>query len=111
MSSDALQHILETLGSGLGWVLLLVQFLGLLLAVRVVMSERSTGGTIAWVMGLVSLAPLAVPLYAFFGRNRFSGYRRARRARNHEIRQAMRELDRLKPAELGGPGRPEAVGV
>lgn len=64
-----------------GWaaVLLLFQMSGLILAGRVLLSDRSTQGTIAWVLSLILLPVAAVPVYVLFGRNRLSSYIRARR--------------------------------
>ncbi|MFO7724831.1 MAG: cardiolipin synthase [Oceanipulchritudo sp.] len=74
--------------------LVLVQVAGLVLAARVVLGDRSTQGTIAWVLSLVLLPLLAVPAYALLGRNRFHSYVRARRRIDEQF-----ELHYAPPAE------------
>ncbi|WP_375176656.1 cardiolipin synthase [Marinobacter mobilis] len=46
---------------------------------RVLLTYRTAPGAIAWIMGLLGAPYVTVPLFLFFGRNRFSGYVRARR--------------------------------
>lgn len=65
--------------SGLAYGLFLIQLLGLFLAGRVILSDRSTHGTIAWVLSLILLPVAAVPVYILLGRNRISSYIQARR--------------------------------
>jgi cardiolipin synthase len=72
--------------------LLILQLTGLGLAARVILSNRSTQGTIAWVLSLLLLPIAAVPIYLVFGRNRLRSYIEARRkvdlefARNHPVK-------------------------
>ena len=76
------------------WVIFfgVFELLGLLTAVHAVMSVRTPQGTIAWVASLVSIAPISVPAYWVFGRNKFHGYVRTRdrelRILDEVIRQA-----------------------
>ena len=107
--TQTLHSLIDLFAGGMGWILFLVQLLGWLLAARVIRSERSTEGTIAWAIGLSTVAPVAVPLYLFFGINRFSGYRRARRARNHEFNQVMRGLELLRPQTIGAHSGPRSA--
>ena len=46
---------------------------------RVLITYRTAQGAIAWIVGLLAMPYLVVPLFLLFGRNRFSGYVRARR--------------------------------
>ena len=73
-------------------IVAIFEVLGLLSAVHAVMSVRTPQGTIAWVAALVTIAPVAVPAYWVFGRNRFHGYVRARQQEidylDNVIRQA-----------------------
>ena len=59
-------------------VIAILQVLGLVTAVHAVMSVRTPQGTIAWVAALVTIAPVSVPAYWVFGRNKFKGYVLAR---------------------------------
>jgi cardiolipin synthase len=72
--------ILQSIWSvGIAALLVLFQLAGLFLAGRVILSNRSTHGTIAWAMSLVMFPVLSVPLYLVFGRNRLASYIEARR--------------------------------
>ena len=73
---------------GIAAVLLLFQLAGLFLAGRVLLSNRSTEGTIAWVLSLVLLPLVAVPLYLLFGRNRLESYIEARRRIDQDFERA-----------------------
>ena len=59
---------------GLATSLLVFQVAGIIIAARVVLSNRSTHGTIAWTVGLILLPLAAVPFYLVFGRNRLRSY-------------------------------------
>ena len=56
------------------------------------MHTRTSQGTIAWVVSLIALPFLAIPLYWLLGRNRFSGYVRARRGNDAELRKLSSEM-------------------
>lgn len=86
---------------GIATLLLLLQLAGLFLAGRVILSDRSTHGTIAWVLSLVLLPLAAVPLYLMFGRNRLDSYIRSRRRVNEEFRRVhpVDPQDRLPPKD------------
>lgn len=77
--------------TGLGGILLSIQIAGFFLAGRVILSDRSTHGTIAWALSLILLPLLAVPAYVLFGRNKLSSYVQSRRQvdeafkREHEV--------------------------
>ncbi len=73
-------------------ILLLFQIAGFFVAGRVLLSNRSTQGTIAWGLSLIMLPLVAVPLYLLFGRNRLHSYIEARR-------KVDREFARTHPLE------------
>jgi cardiolipin synthase len=54
------------------------------------MSTRTSQGTIAWVVSLITFPYLAVPAYWILGRSRFNGYVKAHKASHHSI-----EIDKL----------------
>jgi len=56
------------------WLIPIFYALGLLMAVRAIMTARTPQGSIAWAVSLITLPPIAVPLYLVFGRNKFDGY-------------------------------------
>lgn len=70
---------------GLATFLILVQLAGIALAARVILGNRSTHGTIAWVLSLVLLPLVAVPAYLLLGRNRLESYIRSRRKIDEEF--------------------------
>lgn len=43
-------------------------------ALEAILNARTAQGAIAWAISLITLSPIAVPLYLIFGRNRFEGY-------------------------------------
>jgi len=57
----------------------LIYLLGIGFAIHAVLNGRTTQGTIAWVIALISMPVLATLLYAVFGFSRFKGYVKARR--------------------------------
>jgi len=65
-----------------------VHALGIVHAAHAVMNVRSSQGTIAWGIPLVTFPWLAIPLYWILGRNKFHGYAEA-------MRLAFREQDTL----------------
>ncbi len=70
---------------GLATTLLVFQLAGFFLASRVILSNRSTHGTIAWSISLVLLPLAAVPLYILFGRDRLHSYIAAKRLVDSEF--------------------------
>lgn len=58
---------------------------GVLSALDALFTARSSQGSIAWVMSMITFPYVAVPLYWVFGRNRFVGYVAARREGSAEI--------------------------
>ncbi len=68
-----------------GVVLVIAEFAGVLLAFDVVMRPRSSQGTIAWFIALISIPLITIPLYLLFGRTRFHGYAEAIRGKESRI--------------------------
>ena len=72
---------------------------GALHAVHALMKTRTSQGTIAWILSLIAFPYLAVPLYWFLGRDRFTGYVRARRAQDKRLSKKAADFYRqLNPA-------------
>src|SRR5438046_10613245 len=67
-------------GLDLGWLLVLVQILGIISAIRAVMEARTAQGAVAWAVALVGFPYIALPLFWIFGRSKFEGYVVARRS-------------------------------
>jgi cardiolipin synthase len=92
-------------GESIGWLTLLgvvaLHLVGLGHIVHVLIHGRTAQGTIAWIVCMAVLPWLAIPFYWIAGRRRFTGYIRARRAEDRELRQASEDLhQRLRQFEL-----------
>ncbi len=59
---------------------------------RALFTTRSSQGAVAWVMSMITFPYVAVPLYWVFGRNRFYGYVKARRAGDNELLEIIEQL-------------------
>lgn len=68
----------------LGVLIPVCHLLGIVSAMHSVMSTRTSQGTIAWVVSLVTFPYLAVPAYWILGRSRFQGYVNARQANDRK---------------------------
>ena len=68
-----------------GVVLVIAELAGILLAFDVVMRPRSSQGTIAWFIALITMPLITIPLYLLFGRTRFQGYAEAIRDKQTRI--------------------------
>ena len=75
----------------IGSILVIAEIFGVLLALNVVMQPRSSQGTIAWFIALITLPVITVPLYAVFGRTRFQGYTEALRKAAESVDRSFRE--------------------
>ena len=64
----------------LSWILVVIQILGILSAVRAVMDARTSQGAIAWAIALIAFPWLALPLFWIFGKRKFEGYVLERRS-------------------------------
>ena len=71
---------------------------GIVLALDAVMTVRTSQGSIAWVVSLLTFPYVAVPLYWVFGRSKYHGYIDARRTESKDMQPI---IDRVVP-ELPG---------
>ena len=85
-------------------VLVVFEVLGILSAVRAIMTTRTSQGAIAWTLALITWPIVAVPLYWIFGRNRFEGYVSALREKDLKVLGIVEDVgSRIAPyrVELG----------
>ena len=75
---------------------------------RILLSYRTAQGAIAWIISLIGMPWVAVPLFLLFGRNRFSGYVRARRLNDRTLEPL---LNRYEQQADGVPCPEYPVGV
>ncbi|NRB41253.1 MAG: cardiolipin synthase [Pseudomonadales bacterium] len=66
--------------------------LGLMAICHVVMVGRTSESTIAWVMAMLTFPYISLPMYLIFGRKRFRGYIKARRAGGLRMKGLAREI-------------------
>ncbi len=66
--------------------------IGILHIFHALMHTRTSQGTIAWVVSLLSLPFVAIPLYWLLGRSKFSGYVRARRGNDAHLRRLAEDM-------------------
>jgi cardiolipin synthase len=85
-------------------VWLALEIVALLHVLHALMHVRTSQGTIAWVISLLTFPYLAVPLYWVIGRSRFSGYVRARRAKDEGLRRLSESMHhRMRHYEIKVP--------
>jgi len=77
-------------------LILCAHSVGILSALRALYTTRSSQGAIAWIMSMITFPYIAVPLYWVFGRNRFYGYVKARRAGDEEIQELANALNKYR---------------
>lgn len=75
---------------------------------RVLLSYRTAQGAVAWIISLLGLPWVAVPLFLIFGRNRFSGYVRARRLNDQSLAPLVDQYEKQAKA-LPTPARPQPI--
>lgn len=75
---------------------------------RVLLSYRTAPGAIAWIISLLGLPWVAVPLFVLFGRNRFSGYVRARRLNDQSLEPLLSRYEQ-QAETLPCPGHGNGV--
>jgi cardiolipin synthase len=68
--------------------------LGILTAIHAVMTARTSQGAIAWALLLILFPYLTLPAYGIFGRGKFQGYVKARRAGDSQIDHIARALEK-----------------
>lgn len=98
---DAIPYLL---GAGV----VLAYIIGILHVIHALMTVRTAQGTIAWMVSLIAVPWVAVPLYWIAGRSKFSGYVRARRGEDAELRKLADDMHRrlrhyeIKPDDAFG---------
>lgn len=65
---------------------------GVVQALHALIKNRTSQGTIAWMISLITFPYVAVPLYWFIGRDKFTGYVRARRAKDRKLADKSRDV-------------------
>jgi cardiolipin synthase len=84
--------------------IVLFYVVGILHVLHALMHVRTSQGTIAWVISLITVPFLAIPLYWLLGRTRFSGYVGGRREKDERLaRLASSMHDRLRELEVEIP--------
>ncbi len=78
----------------IGLIGMALHALGVLTAIHAVMTARTSQGAIAWALLLILLPYLTLPAYALFGRGKFEGYVKARRAGDSQIDHIARALEK-----------------
>jgi cardiolipin synthase A/B len=78
----------------IGLLATLLYLAGAAAAVHAVMTARTAQGATAWALCLLFMPYLALPAYAVFGRGKFAGYVRARRAGDSQIDHLARALEK-----------------
>ena len=80
---------------------LALEIIGLLHVLHALMHVRTSQGTIAWVIFLLTFPYLAIPLYWIVGRSRFTGYVHGRRAGDRRVRELAESMHkRLRRYEI-----------
>jgi len=98
----------DTIPYFVGAGVVLLHLLGIVHVIHALMTVRTAQGTIAWMVSLVAAPWIAVPLYWIAGRSRFSGYVRARRGEDAELRKLAENMHRrlrhyeIKPDDAFG---------
>ncbi len=89
----------------LGLVMLVAFYIvGVLHVLHALMHVRTSQGTIAWVISLLTVPFVAIPLYWMLGRTRFSGYVGGRRSKDERLGVlAERMHERLRELEVEIP--------
>jgi cardiolipin synthase len=67
---------------------------GIAAAVHAVMTARTSQGAISWALCLILFPYITLPAYAVFGRGKFQGYVKARRAGDSQIDHLARALEK-----------------
>lgn len=78
----------------IGLAAMLLHLVGLGTAVHAVMTARTSQGAIAWALSLTFFPYITLPAYAVFGRGKFQGYVKARRAGDSQIDHLARALEK-----------------
>jgi cardiolipin synthase len=78
----------------IGLVVLGLHACGLVAAVHALLYSRTSQGAVAWASWLVMFPYVVLPVYLVFGRGKFQGYVRARRAGDSQIDHIARALEK-----------------
>ena len=78
----------------IGIVVLCLHLAGLAAAVHALLYSRTPQGAVAWASWLVMFPYVVLPVYLVFGRGKFPGYVRARRAGDSQIDHIARALEK-----------------
>ncbi|MFM7481036.1 MAG: phospholipase D-like domain-containing protein, partial [Planctomycetota bacterium] len=85
-------------------VAIVVEGLGIWLAVDAIGRGRTPQGAFAWALALIFVPPIAIPLYLLFGARRLDGYVRARRRGQIGLDQlAQNANDAIRPWRIDMP--------
>lgn len=79
---------------------------GIVLAVDAVMTVRTSQGSIAWIVSLLTFPYVAVPLYWVFGRSKYYGYIDARRTENKDMEPIIERIVPSMPEFVVHPTHP-----
>lgn len=80
--------------------------LGFLFAAAAILKSRTPQGSIAWVVGLVTMPFFTVPLYILFGRSKFYGYATRRKLLDKTVSKKLSVMqdalieDEIAPAQI-----------
>ncbi len=77
-----------------GWFGLILYALGFLAAIHAIMTARTAQGATAWALFLILFPYVALLAYGAFGRGKFAGYVKARRAGDSQIDHIARSLEK-----------------
>jgi cardiolipin synthase len=78
----------------IGIIAFALHAIGFAAAFHAIMTARTSQGAIAWALLLVLFPYLTLPAYAAFGRGKFAGYVKARRAGDSQIDHLARSLEK-----------------
>jgi cardiolipin synthase A/B len=66
---------------------------GFIFACIAILRARTPQGTVAWIVGLITMPFFVVPLFVFFGRSKFYGYTSKRKTFDEKVDQKMHQLE------------------
>ena len=103
---------------GIDWTLVvagavvLVELVGIWLALDAIMRNRTPQGTIAWAIALLLVPAVAIPFYLAFGNRRFDAYVRAIRRGQAGMRELQRRVaEALAPFAVRGGDAIDGLGA
>lgn len=92
-----------------GFIIVIVEILGIMAAVHALMKARTSQAAIAWVVALITFPFVSLPLYVVFGPRKFHGYIYARRAGDREIKKVAIDVKDQYPREILIPLEDEKI--